>query len=182
MLAPIFWPSSSPHDHLPLRPSPLSPRSANACPRPQFFTMSNAKSTRLGSQSDFAKRQIKPNPILKSKDEQRNQRRNRFLKQVSDSRDDKRWQNRTEQVGELCSVRVANPIDTVKPRFYALTTSPIVVVGRMNDANPPIFTLRIGRTRMNCQSSVNRPRRTMCLSTKERLTFQCLRTLRMRWR
>jgi hypothetical protein len=49
--------------------------------------------------SKYAQRQIKPTPFSgRTRDEHRERRRDLFLKRVDQTRDDKRWEGRSEEV------------------------------------------------------------------------------------
>jgi hypothetical protein len=90
--------------YMPQRPSPLSPRSANAGyfqAQPLFFGMSGSEneSTKPSKISTYAQRQIKPTPFSsRNRDEQRERRRDLFLKRVEQTRDDKKWEGRSEEI------------------------------------------------------------------------------------
>ncbi|KAK3061762.1 hypothetical protein LTS18_005493 [Coniosporium uncinatum] len=77
-----------------MRPLPLSPRSANACPRPSPFSVSNDTKREV----PFSNRSIKQVPIPQSRDATRDRRRNLFLKKVQKDREDGRWESRSEQI------------------------------------------------------------------------------------
>lgn len=50
-------------------------------------------------QSEYSKREIKPTPFSnRNRDQQRERRRDMFLKRVEQTRDDKRWEGRSEHV------------------------------------------------------------------------------------
>lgn len=100
MLATTSW---MPGDHLPRRPSPLSPRSANARPRfpaPFMSAPSDAK-----PDAPFSRRPVRANPAMQSRDAAKEKRRDMFLKRVQQDREDRRWEVRGEQVGNPPSVR-----------------------------------------------------------------------------
>lgn len=109
MLA-THWPFTPTHQaqhaYIPTRPSPLSPRSANAPSRPLFTRYAMSKSTFSSSDSEnatpFSKRAVKSNPLFaekrRSPDEQRERRRDIFMKKVEQGREDKKWAGRTDQV------------------------------------------------------------------------------------
>ncbi|KIW05410.1 uncharacterized protein PV09_03923 [Verruconis gallopava] len=104
--------SPSAHQYLPSRPSPLSPRNANACPRPQFWgvrmtamssdTRSNTSASSSENETPFSKRDVKPNPLLKkarqTPDEARERRRDMFMKKVERGREEKQWKGRSDQI------------------------------------------------------------------------------------
>ena len=88
---------------MPTRPSPLSPRSPNANPRPQYpHKMSDASShsreSTPGAQSKPSQRAARPNPLLKSSEERARLRRKAFLDRVAQTRGDQRWEGKTDQV------------------------------------------------------------------------------------
>jgi len=94
MLATNFW---MPTDHhLPRRPSPLSPRSANACPQ---FSFAPSMSTGEDAPLPFSKRPVRANPAIQSRDAVKEKRRDMFLKRVQQDREERRWEGRGEQVG-----------------------------------------------------------------------------------
>lgn len=113
--------------YIPPRPSPLSPRSANVYPprkawnretmskentvdnqlskpAPQassssLQSASNANRTRKNTPPAFALRGgAKPNPLMRKEGDQRERRRDLFMKKVQTGREDKRWEGRSEQV------------------------------------------------------------------------------------
>jgi hypothetical protein len=49
-------------------------------------------------ESAFSKRAVKPNPLLKGRDEHRQRQRDLFMRKVEQGRDDKRWEGRSDQV------------------------------------------------------------------------------------
>jgi hypothetical protein len=64
---------------------------------PQFSPTPKLSSARQ-QETPFAKRAVKPNPLLKGRDEQRQRQRDLFMRKVEQGRDDKRWEGRTDQV------------------------------------------------------------------------------------
>lgn len=98
MLATPRPPSSSPHAFLPAIPSPLSPRSANIYGRNQRHFMSDPpKSHNDNDATPFSKRAVRkaPTPIP---DALREKRRGMFLRKVEESRQDRRFESRGEDV------------------------------------------------------------------------------------
>lgn len=90
---------------LPSRPSPLSPRSANVFSplTPVAFTFGMTGSENQESKAQtfipYSQRAVRANPFAnRNADEQRERRRNMFLRRVEQAREDKRWQGRTDQV------------------------------------------------------------------------------------
>ena len=81
----------------PSRPSPLSPRQTNAChrTRPLHSHMASAKEA---CTSTHHKRENKFKTLIKSKDTERSQRRELFLKKVKQVGDDRKWEARGDQV------------------------------------------------------------------------------------
>lgn len=103
MLATSNFPSSSPHAFLPVIPSPLSPRRAthgHYQPRlfSDFMTSQQPSDTRRSQQTPFSARPIKPVPTTQRPDALRERRRDIFLKKIKQTRDDSRWESRTEDV------------------------------------------------------------------------------------
>jgi hypothetical protein len=93
---------------LPSRPSPLSPRSANAfaaIPQNPFtFAMSGSENAVSNTQKpvSYSQRAVRVNPFAnRNRNEQLERRRNMFLRRVEQSREDKKWEGRTDQVCEL---------------------------------------------------------------------------------
>ncbi|KAF2665310.1 hypothetical protein BT63DRAFT_61230 [Microthyrium microscopicum] len=95
--------------YLPPRPSPLSPRSTNTlnfsfnhAAQPIYFGMTDTSEnafSRPHKQSTYSQRTIKPTPFSnRNPDEQRERRRDMFLRRVEQTRDDKRWQGRSEHI------------------------------------------------------------------------------------
>jgi hypothetical protein len=80
--------------HAPLRSSPLSERSANA---PLRFDFSMASQSNQDN-TPAAQRAFKPNPLMQTRDAATKRRRDMFFKRVQNSRDDKKWETRGEQV------------------------------------------------------------------------------------
>jgi hypothetical protein len=80
--------------HAPLRSSPLSERSANA---PLRFDFSMASQSNQDN-TPTAQRAFKPNPLMQTRDAATKRRRDMFFKRVQNSRDDKKWETRGEQV------------------------------------------------------------------------------------
>ena len=138
------------HQYTPPRPSPLSPRSANACPRPQFWsrnTMTSTRSATPASASDsenaqsaipFAKRDIKTNPVLKrakqTPDEARERRRGMFMKKVEQGREEGRWKGRSEQVCDASDLQrimslYADSSATIDPALGLHGSAPEVAGG-----------------------------------------------------
>jgi len=88
---------------MPTRPSPLSPRSANANPTPLYpHIMSDASShsreSSPGAQSKPSQRIARPNPLLKSSEERARLRRKAFLDRIAQARGDQRWDGKSDQV------------------------------------------------------------------------------------
>ena len=85
------------HSYMPSRPSPLSPRSANAAPRPFAFSMA---SSAQDEKKNWAapQRAYKPNPVVQTRDAATKRRRDMFFKRVQKGREDKKWDARGEQV------------------------------------------------------------------------------------
>jgi hypothetical protein len=101
--------SSAYNAFLPTVPSPLSPRSANVAAKPRrtgiFMSSSdqeNASDNSTQQPIAFSKRPVKKAPSPKQ-DELKERRRRNFLKKVSNSRDDKRFEHRGEDVSIQCS-------------------------------------------------------------------------------
>ena len=81
--------------HTPIRSSPLRERSVNAGPGVFDFSMSSPPS---GKQQLQPQRAYKPNPALQTRDAATKRRRDMFFKRVQNSREDKKWESRGDQV------------------------------------------------------------------------------------
>ena len=104
---PSIYMSSAYNAFLPTVPSPLSPRSANVAFKPPRFFMSSSDQENASNKSTeklgaFSKRPVKKAPSPKQ-DELKEKRRRNFLKRVSDGRDDKRFEQRGEDVS-ICTL------------------------------------------------------------------------------
>ncbi|KAF2840784.1 hypothetical protein M501DRAFT_1001822 [Patellaria atrata CBS 101060] len=86
----------TPVTYLPQRPSPLSPRSTNVLCLPFSPLMADAKKSSINV--PFSKRPIKANPIMHTRDEMRERRRDLFLKRVQQDREEKRLEQRGDRV------------------------------------------------------------------------------------
>jgi len=83
------------------KPSPLSPRNPNACPRFSAPMISESKGRSKGKHND--KTRPLQNPLLRRKPEQlQDQRRQVFLKKVRQSGDAKKWEERSDRVTISC--------------------------------------------------------------------------------
>ena len=97
LLSDMFSISPHPHmlEHASMKPSPLTPRVPNACPRlsPQMipFTKPTEKAT-------CPKQRPVPHPMLQRRNDQQDQRRRVFLTKVKQNGDERRWDSRAEQV------------------------------------------------------------------------------------
>lgn len=107
--------SMSPQPYVPYSSSPLSSRSANVnaafLPSQSLFagmTDSENNSTNTPKSVAYAQRQARPTAFTsRTRDEQRERRRDLFLKRVHQTRDDKRWEGRREEVP--CSLEMTMP-------------------------------------------------------------------------
>ncbi|KAF1988116.1 hypothetical protein K402DRAFT_453278 [Aulographum hederae CBS 113979] len=92
-----FTPRTHTDAFLPARPSPLSPRSANAVFKPALFM---SKPSNQSRDVPFSKRAAKTASTLRpqSRDETRERRRNMFMKKVQQGREDSRWASRGDQI------------------------------------------------------------------------------------
>ena len=81
--------------HAPLRSSPLRERSTNASAGFFDFSMASGLSDQ---QSKQPQRAFKDNPVLQTRDAATKRRRDMFFKRLQNSRDDKKWESRGEQV------------------------------------------------------------------------------------
>lgn len=82
--------------YMPLRPSPLSERSANVVPRAFHFDMTSQ--TPAENKAQIPQRAFKPNPVVQTRDAATKRRRDMFFRRVQKDRDDKKWNARGEQV------------------------------------------------------------------------------------
>ncbi|KAF2399124.1 hypothetical protein EJ06DRAFT_583086 [Trichodelitschia bisporula] len=97
MLAAWSYPTA----YMPPRPSPLSPRSANNCTSPAYVMSKpifDMGSSSRPENAPFAKRAIKANPLMRSRDDTKTRRRDMFMKKVERGRDDGRWEQRRDQI------------------------------------------------------------------------------------
>ncbi|GAB7348141.1 hypothetical protein MBLNU459_g6157t1 [Dothideomycetes sp. NU459] len=106
MLATSSFACPTPHNFLPVIPSPLSPRRAShARHQPRLFsgfmTSQLSSDTRHSPQTPFSSRPIKPVPTAQKPDALRERRRDIFLKKIKQTRDDSRWEARTEDMARL---------------------------------------------------------------------------------
>jgi hypothetical protein len=85
--------------YTPPRSSPLSERSVNVAPRLFDFSMSSPPDMK---KSPTPQRAYKPNPLVQTRDAATKRRRDMFFKRVQNSREDKKWEARGEQV---CDIR-----------------------------------------------------------------------------
>lgn len=80
-----------------------------------------SKSDQLARQeTPFSKRVVRPNPLLKGRDEQRERRRDLFMKKVEQGRDDKRWEGRSDQVRFLRALELRGVFANAWRRFLDL--------------------------------------------------------------
>lgn len=92
----FFAPSMQYHSaYTPPRPSPLAERSVNAVPRLFDFSMASEPTEK---KTPMSKRAYKPNPLIQSRDAATKRRRDMFFNRVQNSREDKHWEKRGEQV------------------------------------------------------------------------------------
>ncbi|OAK95904.1 hypothetical protein IQ06DRAFT_231376 [Phaeosphaeriaceae sp. SRC1lsM3a] len=84
--------------YTPPRSSPLSERSVNAAPRLFDFSMSSPPTEK---NSPTPQRAYKPNPLVQTRDAATKRRRDMFFKRVQNSREDKKWESRGEQIQQL---------------------------------------------------------------------------------
>lgn len=82
--------------YTPPRSSPLSERSVNVAPRLFDFNMSSPPPS--DKKSPTPQRAYKPNPLVQTRDAATKRRRDMFFKRVQNSREDKKWESRGEQV------------------------------------------------------------------------------------
>ncbi|KAH8730301.1 hypothetical protein GQ44DRAFT_701137 [Phaeosphaeriaceae sp. PMI808] len=82
----------------PPRSSPLSERSINVVPRLFDFNMSSPSSNK---RPIIQQRPYKPNPLLQTRDAAAKRRRDMFFKRVQNTREDKKWESRGEQIQQL---------------------------------------------------------------------------------
>ncbi|KAK3722661.1 hypothetical protein LTR37_002231 [Vermiconidia calcicola] len=99
MLATSTYTSSAHHAFLPTIPSPLSPRSANIYGWPRMSS-SEEKQKQKDAPVPFAKRPVKKAPSPKP-DELKERRRNLFLKKVKNGREERRFEQRGEDIMRL---------------------------------------------------------------------------------
>jgi hypothetical protein len=78
--------------YTPPKSSPLSERSANVAPRLFDFNMASQQ------KSPTPQRAYKPNPLIQTRDAATKRRRDMFFKRVQTGREDKKWEQRGEQV------------------------------------------------------------------------------------
>ncbi|KAL6706104.1 hypothetical protein ACN47E_006020 [Coniothyrium glycines] len=100
MLTSSFFATPMPHysPYSPPRPSPLSQRSANVPTRSfDFNTMSQSNERKAA----VPQRAYKPNPVVQTRDAATKRRRDMFFKRVQNSREDKKWEARGEQIQQL---------------------------------------------------------------------------------
>ncbi|KAH7401561.1 hypothetical protein BKA66DRAFT_508070 [Pyrenochaeta sp. MPI-SDFR-AT-0127] len=88
-----YYPSFTPP-----RSSPLSERSTNAIPR--LFNLNMATNANK-EKAQMSQRAYKPNPVLQTRDAATKRRRDMFFRRVQDSRDDKKWAARGDQIQHL---------------------------------------------------------------------------------
>ena len=90
-------PPSYTFNHMTRKPSPLAPHNPNACPRFPFQMASSEK--KVYHKSLHAQKRVPQMPFLqRGPDEEQDRRREVFLKKVSQSSDDRRFESRGEQV------------------------------------------------------------------------------------
>lgn len=118
------------------KPVPQSSSSSLVSQKSSF----GATKTRKNAPPAFALRGgAKPNPLMRKEGDQRERRRDLFMKKVQTGREDKRWEGRSEQVQyhpySLTPGRYPKT-DTLCCRSYAQITSSNNAVGRTNAPVP----------------------------------------------
>lgn len=82
--------------YTPIRPSPLSERTANVVPIP--FTFSMASPLQNDKKPVPQQREYKKNPVMQNRDATSQRRRDMFFRRVQKDREDRKWEARGEQV------------------------------------------------------------------------------------
>ena len=105
--SPFQYPYQSQNQtfYQPSRPSPLSERSANVLSRAPIFnsTMASQPQPQHEKKSvpvsvPVPQRQHKPNPVMQTRDQATQRRRDMFFRRVQKDREDRKWNARGEQV------------------------------------------------------------------------------------
>jgi hypothetical protein len=157
-----FYPQNP---YMPLRPSPLSERSANGAPRPFQFTMTTP--TQSEQKPTAPQRAYKPNPIVQTRDAATKRRRDMFFKRVQKGRDDKKWDARGEQVRETARNYYAHLLNM--NRFNVWTTFPSRSAGRPRRRARHRISMTAGSRKILKSSR----RRCRCRTWRKQIT--CLR-------
>ncbi|KAI8934190.1 hypothetical protein NX059_008939 [Plenodomus lindquistii] len=99
MLTSTYYTPSMPHytAYTPPRSSPLSERSANTAPRLFNFSMGSPDQKK----PSISQRAYKANPVMQTRDAATKRRRDMFFNRVQNSREDKKWEARGEQIQQL---------------------------------------------------------------------------------
>ncbi|KAJ4321235.1 hypothetical protein N0V94_002974 [Neodidymelliopsis sp. IMI 364377] len=84
--------------HTPVRSSPLRERSLNASTGFFGFDMDSKP---VEKQTTHSQRTYKANPMMQTRDAATKRRRDMFFKRVQNSREDRRWESRGEQIQQL---------------------------------------------------------------------------------